>query len=290
MMRFVFPILALTGAAFAALDFSKWHPQGPNELRGPCPALNSLANHDFIPRNGRNLTIPLLVQVLGETLHVSPEFAATLAQLGLFTADDPSKGSFTLKDLLKHNLFEHDASLSRQDLFFAGREESKLTPKIFDKFIRSFKGAKTISLPAAAKARYAMIENSRRTNPNFTYEVQHQITSYGETVFYFRSMVHPETGLTPTEFVKILFLEERLPFNEGWRPPKAELSGFSLASDVLQLALHTNEKYPFKPNVGGKPGTSTTRVTFGHMGRLLGGGQFVQNEPVNVDEPEVSDA
>jgi hypothetical protein len=39
--------------------------------------------------------------------------------------------------------------------------------------------------------------------------------------------------------------EQRLPFNEGWRPPSTEISGFSLAGDVLQLALNTDEKYPF---------------------------------------------
>lgn len=204
-MRSLFPLLAFTGTVLAALDFSKWHPQGPGELRGPCPALNSLANHDFIPRNGKGLTVPMMVQVLGEVLHVTPEFAATLGQLGLFTADDPSQGSFSLQDLLKHNLFEHDASLSRQDLYFAGREESNLTVKVFDQFMKSFKGEEYITLPAAAKARYARVEESRKTNPNFTYEVQHQITSYGETVFYFRSMVHPDTGLTPVNFVKILF-------------------------------------------------------------------------------------
>lgn len=78
--------------------------------------------------------------------------------------------------------------------------------------------------------------------------------------------------------------EERFPYNEGWRPPKAELSGFSLASDVLQLALHTKEKYPFKPNIGGKPSTSTNRKTFGHMGILLGGGADAEKEPANVPD------
>lgn len=36
--------------------------------------------------------------------------------------------------------------------------------------------------------------------------------------------------------------QERLPFKEGWRTPKTQISGFSLASDVLQLALATPEK------------------------------------------------
>ncbi len=40
----------------------------------------------------------------------------------------------------------------------------------------------------------------------------------------------------------IIIEEERLPFKEGWRTPKTQISGFSIASDVLQLALLTPEK------------------------------------------------
>jgi hypothetical protein len=29
-----------------------YEPPGPNDFRGPCPGLNSLANHNFIPHNG----------------------------------------------------------------------------------------------------------------------------------------------------------------------------------------------------------------------------------------------
>ena len=29
-----------------------WAPPGPNDIRGPCPGLNALANHGYFPRNG----------------------------------------------------------------------------------------------------------------------------------------------------------------------------------------------------------------------------------------------
>jgi hypothetical protein len=78
--------LALLQGAFATaaiaqpdsggIDFSRfpWKAPGPNDLRGPCPGLNTLAssliystafanveanrlaNHGFISRDGRNLT------------------------------------------------------------------------------------------------------------------------------------------------------------------------------------------------------------------------------------------
>lgn len=36
----------------------KWVAPGPNDIRGPCPGLNSLANHGYIPHSG---IVPLTV-------------------------------------------------------------------------------------------------------------------------------------------------------------------------------------------------------------------------------------
>ncbi|KAK1246486.1 hypothetical protein MKX08_000288 [Trichoderma sp. CBMAI-0020] len=43
---------------FNPLDpgFYDWQPPGPEDSRGPCPALNSLANHGFLPHSGKNIT------------------------------------------------------------------------------------------------------------------------------------------------------------------------------------------------------------------------------------------
>lgn len=36
----------------------RWIAPGPNDIRGPCPGLNALANHGYFPRNG---VVPLTV-------------------------------------------------------------------------------------------------------------------------------------------------------------------------------------------------------------------------------------
>lgn len=49
----------------------QWIAPGPNDLRGPCPGLNALANHGYFPRSG---IVPLTVgatatnQVYGQIL------------------------------------------------------------------------------------------------------------------------------------------------------------------------------------------------------------------------------
>lgn len=197
-------VLALVAQALATLDFLNWHPPGPGDVRGPCPCLNSLANHGFIPHDGRNNTIPILVKAMTEAVNVSPEFATTISLLGTFTAPNPSLGKFDLTDLLNHNLFEHDASLSRADFEF-GHNVQAFRPDIFHQFFKHFKGKEFVTLPDAAAARYERVQTERNRNPHFTYNVAHEITSYSETVFYFRTLVDPKTNMTPTAFVKIFF-------------------------------------------------------------------------------------
>lgn len=199
-------MLALSGLAFGAIDFSKWAPPGPKDIRGPCPAMNSMANHDIIPHNGRNMTVPVLVKALGETFNLSPELAGIVSQLGVNTAPDPSQGSFKLSDLNKHNAFEHDASMSRVDFYHSGEEGiAKFDQRTFDRFMSHFKGMEYISIEAAAAARYSMVQYSRKNTPGFTYTQQHQITSYAEVIKFFKTMVDPANGQCKKQFVKILF-------------------------------------------------------------------------------------
>ncbi|KAF3046289.1 hypothetical protein E8E11_005107 [Didymella keratinophila] len=53
----------------------EWIPGGPDDFRGPCPMLNTLTNHGFLPRDGRNFTKANIVKGLGDGLN----FDATLA-------------------------------------------------------------------------------------------------------------------------------------------------------------------------------------------------------------------
>jgi len=89
--------------------------------RSPCPALNTLANHGFIPRTGRGLTAPILISGLQEAYGLSFPLAAFLTYGGIvllgqvvgFGADPRRDGvGFSLKDLARHDRIEHDASIT----------------------------------------------------------------------------------------------------------------------------------------------------------------------------------
>lgn len=55
--------------------FTKWTPPGAGDVRAPCPGLNTLANHNFIHHNGKNMTIPHLVEGLAAGMNIGPDFS-----------------------------------------------------------------------------------------------------------------------------------------------------------------------------------------------------------------------
>lgn len=111
-------LLSLIVATAAALpqglttDVKPWAAAGPSDSRGPCPMLNTLANHGYLPHSGRNLTITGIADGINIALNFDVAFgqafaAQAFALLGLETID--------LEDLGTADVTEHRASLTRND-------------------------------------------------------------------------------------------------------------------------------------------------------------------------------
>ncbi|KAI8047709.1 Chloroperoxidase [Gilbertella persicaria] len=102
------------------------HPYERKEtdLRSPCPMLNTLANHGFIARDGRNIKSDDLFNAL-MLMGAPPIVTVGFLKYAYTTFSEPSPVSFFSQfsgsdgldlDRLKiHNIIEHDVSLTRQD-------------------------------------------------------------------------------------------------------------------------------------------------------------------------------
>jgi len=142
-----------------------------------------LANHGFINRNGKDLTIPNLITGLAAGMNVGADFTTAIGAAGLLSSPYPLLGSFDLNDLDQHGFpIEHDASLSRQDAYF-GNDYSFYAPN-WDMVLSHYNGSNYTSIPLASKAKYSRVENSRAINPEFVYGPREYILSYGETGQY----------------------------------------------------------------------------------------------------------
>ncbi|KAI9244366.1 Chloroperoxidase [Phascolomyces articulosus] len=143
------------GSEFQVKTQEEWikllqqHPyQQPtaSDLRGPCPALNTLANHGFLPRDGRNITQPQLFEA-AVILGMPPFFAHFVSKLPYtkFKQLHPSDGIHSYLRPLKvvhlgqfgiHNAVEHDVSLSRHDAHLPPFSTIQFIPERFEQMIQ----------------------------------------------------------------------------------------------------------------------------------------------------------
>jgi hypothetical protein len=73
--------------------------------------LNSLANHGHLPHHGFNISKDDIVDTLSRVLNMEDKLAIYLYESALMTNPDTNATTFSLNDLNRHNILEHDASL-----------------------------------------------------------------------------------------------------------------------------------------------------------------------------------
>ncbi|KAH9956338.1 Cloroperoxidase [Russula dissimulans] len=92
-------------------------PPRQGDSRCSCPALNAMANHGIIPRDGRDITFRELSALIRTTYNFSPSFCLYVPRYIAKILDRSySTGRFDLSDIDVHNGIEHDASLVRRDI------------------------------------------------------------------------------------------------------------------------------------------------------------------------------
>ncbi|KIK61200.1 hypothetical protein GYMLUDRAFT_199983 [Collybiopsis luxurians FD-317 M1] len=84
---------------------------GPEDARSPCPALNTLANHGYINRSGKEISESSLVSSLTSIYRLSTPLAELLVEGGIGTCGHKIERWLSLDALAAHDVIEHDASL-----------------------------------------------------------------------------------------------------------------------------------------------------------------------------------
>ncbi|KAK8055191.1 Cloroperoxidase [Apiospora rasikravindrae] len=213
MKTFLIAILAAAAvsSAGAATPGNEWSPPGPGNVRGPCPGLNTLANHGFLPRDGRDIDADTLSNALKTGLNADSRLAGAFFASAIPTNPAPNATTFSLSDLTRHNILEHDGSLSRQDAHFARAD--LLDPTIWAETQSHFPDP-VVSLAQAARARQARIDASNRTNPDFALSDVLRTNSLLETAIYLIAFGDREAATIPKETLVYFFENERFP--PGW--------------------------------------------------------------------------
>ncbi|PMD39603.1 Cloroperoxidase [Hyaloscypha variabilis F] len=200
-----------------------WTPAGPTDLRGPCPMMNTLANHGFLPHDGGNITKENAVHALTTAINFNTSLATLMWEQALIANPEPNATFFTLDNLNRHNVLEHDASMSRSDAFFGNNHI--FNQSIFDT-TRAYWTADTLTADMLANGKIARQLASKSTNPEYSFTTTNEAFSLGEVaapIIVFGDMA---TATVNKSFVEFFFENEKLPSKLGW----------TKQADVVQLA------------------------------------------------------
>ncbi|KKY35156.1 hypothetical protein UCDDA912_g04868 [Diaporthe ampelina] len=184
-----------------ANNFPPYDPPGHGDARSACPGINALANHGWLPHNGRNITYDMLIEAVrgGFAFDLPPSVPAFANMTFHAAVSDPANiavhpgnTTFDMDAVNTHNgPIEFDGSLSRKDGFFGDdvaldrptwgvqwrlmEEEQEASGNTGDYF--------DLGVAARARARHVLIK-SRAGNSEFLFTEETLSKSAGTTALY----------------------------------------------------------------------------------------------------------
>ncbi|KAJ7025524.1 Chloroperoxidase [Mycena alexandri] len=185
-------------------------PPGDNDLRGPCPGLNALANHNYLPHDGL-MTVEECLSIPEEVWGFGPDFSAIACNLAeMYGRSEGVRislgGPARLADALgtsldqqglsgTHNQFESDSSPTRGDYYPFNGNNFNAQESLFRELLQHN------TRPGIIEYRIARYNNSVQTNPYFFYGPVEMVISTATFLFTEDIMAnfdpsHPEGDLS----------------------------------------------------------------------------------------------
>lgn len=200
-----------------------FEPPCEGASRSPCPVLNSLANHGFLPRDGKNISQDQLNFAFTMALNIDNAVTINLAKPTFNISTTGVAGTVNLEDMKAHDVIEHDGSLSRADTITG--DANSFNAPIWDTVKAHFTGP-TIDIATMATARKDRLAAAQAANPEFNLTPAQVKTSFGESAFILgvlgNDFVNPQTS---TVFMNTIFQQERFPFGEGFQTSPVKITG-----------------------------------------------------------------
>ncbi|KAK4188448.1 Chloroperoxidase [Podospora australis] len=230
----------------------EYRPPGPHDSRSPCPGLNSLANHGFLPRSGKNIDFAAFRFANKHGFNFAPDTLHDTFQAALdfnFSTTG-NRSTFNLEDLKTHDTIEIDGSLSRNDFFFG--DDLHFDPVIWATTANRLglhdcvntEADKFVTVETAAIARAARVRDAKVANPHFNASKAQQTGSPGTSALYLASLWNETAGAVPKTWVRSYFEKERLPYLLGYNPQARAEQNDSTIQNLAGRILGVNTGLP----------------------------------------------
>lgn len=200
--------------------------------------VNTLANHGYLPRDGLNVSLDILVQAFSDAVNLDESATLLVGDKALDTSTTGNNSTFNLDDLDTHDsmfpliqcpgpvliswsisvsvplthhetvVLEHDGSLSRNDIYFGDNHSFNET--IWNS-VAAYFTEDTIDVATAAKARKARLEVAEAVNPEYELSAELTVFSLIESSLYLSVFSNGTSGSAVTEWVDVMFRESLPP-------------------------------------------------------------------------------
>ncbi|KAF8072300.1 Chloroperoxidase [Lyophyllum atratum] len=232
------------------------------DLRGPCPALNTLANHGYLPRNG----IASFEQIINATTHglnMDYDLASGLAAFGMLARGNPFLDKISIgldtplipplpgkidgpitRGLAAHGRFEGDVSMTRQDANIGDNRnfQADLYAKLLSQ-VAQFGNDSEVTGPKSvvnervmAEFKFQRFVDDQAADQKLEYHTGRLVLSYGESSFTLNFFANGTDGVLSVPTMTSFFRDQRFP--ENWhRRSGAGTIGLigQVADDIINL-------------------------------------------------------
>jgi len=213
-----------------------WQAPSTEDSRSPCPGLNALSNHGYLPRDGKNLTTLQLTKVVKHVYNLSWPLAFLLSLGGVLTCGSLRTLRVDLAQLALHNKIEHDASLVHDNVHTSQKyAPTSVDTTLLQDMLSESSDGNVLSLTDLGKIRGKRNKEALNGKP---LDSVHGFLANAESALLNLSLGGQETNKddVPCKWAKEFLGEERLP--EGWNTPTQTISiprAVSLASTIKKL-------------------------------------------------------
>lgn len=206
-------------------------------MRAPCPGLNTLANHGYINRDGRNIDVEMVLQGFLDAFGMEFDVNRPGANNAIHTCTVVTGGDCATFDLwmLNHpHDIEHDGSVSRLDYNQIGNDAHNnfdFSQDIWGLTLAMWGGATHVGVNQASTAYQGRRSQAMNADQPGWFSDAQAGGAFTEHAFYLTTMndpaVNPQMDANNVQarldWVNHLFQQEELPTALGWVKPTATI-------------------------------------------------------------------
>ncbi|GLB39248.1 putative peroxidase, family 2 [Lyophyllum shimeji] len=212
-------------------------PPRRGDQRGPCPGLNTLANHGYLPRNGI-ASFEQIVSAVTRGFNMDYDLASGLTAFGMLARGNPYINKLSIgldtplipplpgkidgpitRGLAAHGRFEGDVSMTRQDFAIGDNIhfQRELFAQLLD-LVAQYGDNSTVTGPRSVVNRRVMEEfkfkrfvDSQAADKKLEYHIGRVLLSYGEAAFTLNFFANGTDGILSTSTMTSFFRDQRFP-------------------------------------------------------------------------------